>query len=1128
MKTRISKILGVMLSITMIASMFLFAAPVYAAPGDTEWVEEDEPGSIIRPGSDVIDYAVASATNIWALAGPQIQGDLQAVVTSDPWSDAVDATYNITYVDQDGVAGNVSDDFIIPADSLEDFAVDIVLEAGDTGVQLIEDVTVVVAGEEGDEFDIVGGRGYVFGSVDGESGDFNRGSIVGVFQSTNSGQSFTKIDLEYEDDAGDTVDAFELTGLPVSVAVAPDNPKVVAVLVNDLDVYTLYITTDDGLNWRDLDELVGVGMDVAVGPARSGLLLGREYFVALSDPDPGATDDGDIAVIGDEADWGTVSDEVEGLFDFTSVVVTPNYIGDRSIVTVGTPFDGPPQLLIINTTTGDIVGDEGIELDPDGETTDFDAAGADNSIISSDIALPSNFDPTSSGGQRSYVGIASVGSPADNDVYRVSSSASTDLDADIGAVKSVAYSGTVSSGKLFAGNFGPDDEDEADVVFTTNPQSGADWDPTEKAPSGVNDDDVDPAVETTGVETIVRVAADFATTNRVFAATSSDKSAFSISNDSGVSFNSEAFIDMPSDFVIQGMLLTPDGKTMYIATDDGEDIALWKAATPVSNSRWSRLLSEEGEEALIALNPDWDTSPTIFLFDRVESGDIYVSQNGGTTFATRMGPEATPDAVAVQDSQIVYLAEGSDVYKSTNAGWTWSEPEDSGIDDINNIIVPRFDDVIVAGDGALAWSTDGAANWDDDDAGLDGTGALRVAADTLYAGNKTVYLADEDGNGVFRYVINAGKAATAIIPGGTFDDEPFVAIVTGNNAVYALGDDFVARSLNPLQTTGVDWTSMDEGDAPDAGVFLQVASTKTENTVYAANGEDKTIWGFKDWLAVSMPELTSPVDKATVAVDPVNGRSEPITIAFKQMGSGTGLVTEIEVEIREKSQGLSGDPTGAIDIPTATAPSIRLNTAEGDLDAASEFRPNTEYVWSIRASLTENGEDITSKWTAARTFGVQSGGVVEQPHAGPIITSPQGGAMNVDPKLVAITWAPVSGATEYTVIVATDSALTKTIGGTPAMVTTTAFQVAGLDNATTYFYSVQATKPTVGPAGIGSFTTAAKPAPTPTPTPPAPPTTPVIVFPPQPTPAYVWAIIVIGGVLILAVIILIVRTRRVP
>jgi hypothetical protein len=150
-----------------------------------------------------------------------------------------------------------------------------------------------------------------------------------------------------------------------------------------------------------------------------------------------------------------------------------------------------------------------------------------------------------------------------------------------------------------------------------------------------------------------------------------------------------------------------------------------------------------------------------------------------------------------------------------------------------------------------------------------------------------------------------------------------------------------------------------------------------------------------------------------------------------------------------------------------------------------------------------------------------------------VLLGPQGGAQNLDPNLVGFTWAPITGATEYTVIVATDAALTKAVSGTPAKITVPAYQATELSYGTTYFWAIQATKPTTSIQTMGTFTTMQKPVVAPT----APATgaaapvvqpTLVVQAPPAETPAYIWAVIVIGAVLVIAVIILIVRTRRVP
>jgi hypothetical protein len=105
-----------------------------------------------------------------------------------------------------------------------------------------------------------------------------------------------------------------------------------------------------------------------------------------------------------------------------------------------------------------------------------------------------------------------------------------------------------------------------------------------------------------------------------------------------------------------------------------------------------------------------------------------------------------------------------------------------------------------------------------------------------------------------------------------------------------------------------------------------------------------------------------------------------------------------------------------------------------------------------------------------------------------------------------------------------------------------------LEDGKTYYWRVRVIEPAVGEwSQVGIFTVMIPVIPpTPTPTPPVTPTiilptptvilpTPTVVIPTQPTPttvkeeispAYIWAIIIIGAILVIAVIVLIVRTRR--
>jgi hypothetical protein len=343
-----------------------------------------------------------------------------------------------------------------------------------------------------------------------------------------------------------------------------------------------------------------------------------------------------------------------------------------------------------------------------------------------------------------------------------------------------------------------------------------------------------------------------------------------------------------------------------------------------------------------------------------------------------------------------------------------------------------------------------------------------------------------------------------------------------NGTLYSMGAvaTGLERSINPQATAGtVAWQTLVSAAVAGVGDF-DAAVIDGENILFAAQVTvgTPTVWAYNDWLATATPDLASPPNNYELAIDPVNGRGLPLDLTWEQLGSGTGLVTRYDVQITDSTIGWSGATLYANQGVSGTSPSVN----SGGLGYI--FLSNKNYEWRVRANTTSNGETTRSPWSGAFKIKVQSGGAVQQPYEGPILTSPASGAQNVNPALVGFSWASLSGATEYQIIVATDAALTNTVGGTPATVTGTSFQVTDLEYGTTYFYSVMASKPTVSPQNTGSFTTMMKPEP---PVTVEPQPTPTIIMPANPTPAYIWAVIAIGAVLVIAVIVLIVRTRRV-
>jgi hypothetical protein len=220
--------------------------------------------------------------------------------------------------------------------------------------------------------------------------------------------------------------------------------------------------------------------------------------------------------------------------------------------------------------------------------------------------------------------------------------------------------------------------------------------------------------------------------------------------------------------------------------------------------------------------------------------------------------------------------------------------------------------------------------------------------------------------------------------------------------------------------------------------------------------------------------------------------------------------------------GLSGSMAIAKGTGYASQADIKFTWSAGaQVTVAGSGSGSSGCEGSFSVAITVSAE-VTGEVTITAATGDYSASAIFTV-AGPKLLSPTSGAKDV-PLRPDFSWTPMPGATSYQFILATDLALPKTITGTPITVTSPNFQLsADLDYDTTYFWAVKVTAPTASPQSIDSFHTMAKPVAPPTPAPP-------VQIPPvqQITPAWIWAIVIIGAILVIAVIVLIVTTRRVP
>ena len=337
---------------------------------------------------------------------------------------------------------------------------------------------------------------------------------IAVYKSTDGGSNFV----------GCTMPS-GFAAPPRAIAVAPDNPDKVAVVdstpanVGVTEGGTIWVSKTGGQTWEAFPLVPNVSAvastaitDIAIGPSRIGMMFGRNYLVCSRDLVDGVT--GRVHTFGAGDVW---EDLALGFpiypMDFTSCRFSPGFVSDRCIVTVGSTTVETYQDIVNTTTPASVTH---VLLEPPG----VDSPG-DTQIVTADIALPSDFNPTSAAGQVSFV--AWDGNPyRDDDVYRVNGTAVTKLnvlDATAG-IRSIACAGNIGSGKLLAGM-----QANTKVYYTTDPCSASPtWSSASVPPTGKRD-------------VVVGIAPNFATTHTCYAGTSGVRSFFFKSTDNGDTFH---------------------------------------------------------------------------------------------------------------------------------------------------------------------------------------------------------------------------------------------------------------------------------------------------------------------------------------------------------------------------------------------------------------------------------------------------------------------------------------------------------------------------------------------------------------------------------------------------------------
>jgi photosystem II stability/assembly factor-like uncharacterized protein len=962
------------------------------------------------------------------------------------------------------------------------------------------------------------------------------------------------------------------------VAMSPDNPDVIVVLDaggTDGNIYAA-VSKDGGLNFSDMGAIedqtgdpIAIANDLDVSPVTSrgvyyvaiaGVSLGGEpavyyynFGAAVGAWNSAVTDFPNVKATGLTPPWWAAGlGGALPITEFFAVEFSPNFASDFTVAAVS---EDPATAMYLH-----LFSLNSCKWDTDLNLTGYpvpvytDVAGV--AVNAASIAMGPDFVGIDEETLMTFVGASIVGTdPEDGAIFRVDETNDVTAIKDGFGMYSIDYDGTTVIAGSYLDNI---------VYRVLEPLANQ---PTAASSRnmkriGINDMGGFAPVDGYNDMVIVHIAG-----ANVFGAKSGDASALSKSTDNGNTWNDFTLMDS-TNTVMDDVYLSPDGSTYYFSESDWDAVTLEGEASVYRQSgpTLQRVLCVDmttlGAAPQFMLRGIPGDANVIYAADKSGgSVDIYVSTDGGTSRWSRKTnyPGVTLDDLAVESASVVYGATGVFVYKSTNSGSLWDDGTDTKITvGIFNMISLGDGKLVIGGwFGGVEFSTDGGATW---------TPTFGVAY-TNAADMGPTYVA-ATGLGPTDYIFAA--PAFAILTGapvtnvyrspaaffGVFKDMKVPAIgggSTGQNSgiVYTNGILYVLESsaadgtylihnLTPTAAvpTAVMWgTRYPQVVGANAyvmnsppGSALKATVTGTTIKLWGIDTVSRYIYSYDDIVSLPKPILSAPADKEMIdIVSPMLADAGTIVFSWKRADpqiTNYQLLVAKDAAFNELiipnagDAGIvpSGGPTDAVSIVYGRSPLFPL------------FNPGETYYWMVSALIPFNGA-----WSEVRTFTIAPSAATV-----PQIASPANGAANIS-TTPSFSWSPVTGTTKYEFQLSKDATFATPL--VSQQLATTAIQPTGvtLEAGKTYFWRVKALEPIASDwSAIANFTVAvpATPPPPPVTVNVSPPPTINITQPAAPiitvplpadkviSPAYIWAIIIIGAVLVIAVIVLIVRTRR--
>jgi hypothetical protein len=823
-----------------------------------------------------------------------------------------------------------------------------------------------------------------------------------------------------------------------------------------------------------------------------------------------------------------------GETDVKAIKFSPGFGTDKAILVVTenvTVTGGCFQIFRLETGDTDWNGSVGYLTAADWKKGIFLTPGsAVVGLLTADIAAGSPYIASDDDERLAYIALA--GATSGGGVVRLNDTVQTDLQTwsgnNLAGMSSVALN---DEGTLVTGEFLDSKVYQFLTPTATTPK--ATKVNTLKQPGGTNN---------------TRVA--YSGSN-VVATTSGDEGCFSISTDDGYSFNDIAIINT----LIAGISdysVSADGSIYYLSTAStagaDNDTSLWIKKDSIFKRVMSLKNQTQSTSLLVRVAPD---NKDVVYVGQLGTQNMWMSKNGGLESwkavpIYALGAGDTIVDFAVVSADLVYVVDNDGITKTANGGASWSEQETptGGVIPYMITVAPNGDVLVGDTNGYVAYSKDAGATYT---MTKDfGTGNAIVVPDDGYATNNIIYV----GIGTS---VKRGKADDTTTPatrGAVTSTHTITGVAQASGVVYVLSCNTTGTARSTmwqslkLETaadtaspyTDADWSNTgDISDTVTPGANANPVYNAGRNTLRSSmSGTTPKLWAidtvsaddvesFTDPVSLAAPVISAPADKASIPINTLNGDAYDITYTFKRYASSK--ITSAILEIATDSSFNAIIKTDTMAAGTITADTVARVWGPS---TGVNYMPGQTYYWRVRTTTP-----INSPWTAARSFTMAS---LDAPFA---TAGPAAGAADVSIR-PSFTWSKYAGAIKY-VIEVSEYPDFKILDWSANV--DYPFYATSADEefkySTTYYWRVKGviteSPYVVGPWVTSVFTTEAKPVEETGTDEPQIITVPgetqivtVEVPTTQPIPAYLlWVIVGVGAILVIALIVLIVRTRRV-